>query len=145
MNVTCRVLSKEEFTQALAIRLTVFVDEQKVPVEEERDQYDDTSTHFGAFLGRKMVGTGRLILIGPKGKIGRMAVQKDYRGTGVGLALLQEIVSHCRKLNLTEAYLSSQTHAIAFYEKAGFVVEGGIYDDAGIPHKDMRLVLEPPI
>jgi len=36
--------------------------------------------------------------------------------------------------------LSAQTHAIAFYERFGFVAEGEAYDDAGIPHRMMRLV-----
>ncbi len=138
MDITCNILSKAEFEQALAIRLTVFVDEQKVPLEEERDTYDDTAIHFGAFVGDLMVATGRLIIDGDKGKIGRMAVLKAYRGSGIGLALLGEIVRHCQAINLTQAYLSSQTHAIPFYKKAGFITEGEIYQDAGIPHKTMR-------
>lgn len=39
------------------------------------------------------------------------------------------------------AKLSSQTYAIPFYEKLGFVVCSEEYMDANIPHKDMYLNL----
>lgn len=140
MEITCRQLTQEEFQDALTIRIKVFVDEQNVPIELEQDEYDQKATHFGAFVNGKLVGTGRLVITEEGGKIGRMAVLKEYRGSGAGLKLLNFIVDYCQQLGLKQAYLSSQTHAIGFYEKAGFKAEGGIYDDAGIPHRTMRII-----
>jgi predicted GNAT family N-acyltransferase len=34
--------------------------------------------------------------------------------------------------------VESQTHAIPFYERLGYVAEGAVYEDAGIPHRSMR-------
>ena len=125
METICRILTKEEFNSALSIRLKVFVDEQNVPLEEERDHYDDTAIHFGAFVSDTMVATGRLIILDDNtGKIGRMAVLREYRGLGIGLTLLNSLIHECRRLGLKEAILSAQLQAIPFYEKAGFTAHG---------------------
>ena len=137
MKIICRKLYEHEFEQALAIRFKVFVDEQKVPVEEERDSYDTTAVHFGAFYQNQIIGTGRVIVIDDKGKIGRLAVLKQYRGLGIGMTLINTIVDYCKELGLREVCLGAQLQAIPFYEKAGFKVEGDIFDDAGIPHRTM--------
>jgi hypothetical protein len=34
-------------------------------------------------------------------------------------------------------------HAIPFYERAGFVAEGAEFEEAGIPHRVMRMALDP--
>lgn len=141
MNVTVRTLTGTEFPQAMAIRIQVFVDEQKVPFEEEQDHLDETAIHFGAFVDGRMVGTGRLVEQPGRGKIGRMAVLAEARGQGVGRALLTAILAECRQRQLPQAYLSAQLHAIPFYERLGFSVTSGEYMDAGIPHKDMILEL----
>jgi predicted GNAT family N-acyltransferase len=86
----------------------------------------------------RALGTGRLL---PDGHIGRMAVLPQARGQGVGAALLRALMQAARDRGEREVALSAQTHAIAFYERFGFVVEGEEYDDAGIPHRMMRLVL----
>jgi len=126
--------------QALAapVRHAVFVDEQKVPADIELDEFDPVSLHALAFdVEGRVLGTGRLL---PDGHIGRMAVLRQARGIGVGRALLRALMQAARARGDREVLLSAQTHAIAFYERFGFVAEGEAYDDAGIPHRMMRLV-----
>jgi len=124
--------------QAEPVRRAVFVDEQKVPAEMELDEFDPPSLHALAFDGEgRVLGTGRLL---PDGHIGRMAVVRQARGTGVGSALLQALMRAARARGDREVVLSAQTHAVPFYERFGFVAEGEPYDDAGIPHRSMRLV-----
>jgi len=142
MKITCRRLNDDEFAQALAIRWSVFVDEQKVPPEVEHDQDDKNAIHFGAFDHDQIIGTGRVVISGQNGKIGRLAILKPYRGQGIGMELLNYIINYCRELGLTEVYLGAQVQAVGFYEKAGFVAEGGLFDDAGIPHRTMRKILK---
>src|SRR5690606_29654826 len=74
------------------------------------------------------------------GSIGRMAVLKGWRYQGVGAALLQAAIALCVKNGWHDIRLSAQTHAIGFYEKAGFSICSEEYPDAGIPHRDMRYV-----
>ena len=124
---------------ASRIRFSVFVEEQKVPAEIELDDWDARSLHALAYdaVGA-VVGTGRLL---PDGHIGRMAVLAGARGTGVGTALLTALMQAARARGDRDVVLSAQTHAVPFYERLGFAVEGEIYQEAGIDHVDMRRTL----
>lgn len=141
MEISVRRLKPEEFQAALNLRIEVFVVEQKVPIEEEHDALDAEAVHFGAFQGRELVGTGRLVTAERRGKIGRVAVAKEARGRGVGVAMMDAILNECRRRALKEAFLSAQVGAIGFYQKLGFEVVSEEYLDAGIVHKDMIQML----
>lgn len=128
-----------EQAQISAIRQQVFVVEQHVPPELEWDGLDEAATHLLAIAeDGKPVGCAR-ILIGAS--VGRMAVVASWRGRGVGWMLLQSAIEYCRQEGWLHIEVSAQTHAIPFYEKAGFQVSGEEYMDAGIPHRDMGLHL----
>jgi predicted GNAT family N-acyltransferase len=123
--------------RAAPVRFAVFVEEQKVPAEMELDEFDPVCVHALAVdADGKVLGTGRLL---PDGHIGRMAVLREARGTGVGSALLRALMQAARRRGDRAVVLSAQTHAIPFYRRFGFVAEGDDYDDAGIPHRQMRL------
>ncbi|MFD2424629.1 GNAT family N-acetyltransferase [Ralstonia solanacearum] len=125
--------------EAGAIRYDVFVVEQNVPVELEWDAYDAQSWHaLARDAAGRAVATGRLL---PDGHIGRMAVRKEARGTGIGARVLQALIDKAQALGYTQLILNAQTHAIPFYARAGFTPEGGEFDEAGIPHRTMRRVL----
>ncbi len=120
------------------IRKIVFIVEQHVPDVLEWDAADDTAIHLLVRVDSQPVACARVL---PDGHIGRMAVLKEWRGRGVGAALLQRAVSICRELPVAQAQLSAQTHAIGFYVRAGFMVCGAPYMDANIAHVDMVLKL----
>ena len=124
---------------ATRIRTTVFVQEQRVPPEIEMDDRDAVSVHALAFVDGAPVGTGRLL---PDGHIGRMAVLREARASGVGGAVLERLVEEARRRGFREAVLSAQTHALAFYRKHGFEAVGEVYEEAGIPHQEMRRTLK---
>lgn len=120
-----------------AIRFEVFVEEQKVPADEEVDRFDPVSIHAIAWVDGVAAGCGRLL---PDGHIGRMAVRQPYRGKNIGAAVLLHLMERARQRGDRESVLSAQTHAIGFYEKFGFVAYGPEYLDCDIPHRDMKLV-----
>lgn len=126
------------------IRREVFILEQNVSEDEEWDGRDDEALHLLARDAQnRAIGTARILIEGKTGKIGRVAVRKSARGTGIGAALIRAALEELRTLpGITRAELGAQTHAIGFYEKLGFVAYGPEYDDAGIPHRDMVLDLE---
>lgn len=124
-----------------ALRFEVFVEEQNVPEDLEWDGEDARCQHALAFLDGRAVGTGRL---SPDGKIGRMAVRREARGHGVGAAVLQHLVGQARAAGLDGAYLHAQSHALAFYERAGFKAEGPTFDEAGIDHRHMAMSFAGP-
>ena len=122
-----------------AIRTAVFVEEQQVPEDEEWDELDPVCLHVLAIdpAGRP-VGTGRLA---GDGKIGRMAVLRERRGTGVGAAILESLIGTARDRGIDECYMNAQSHALAFYRRFGFEVRGESFLEAGIPHHRMYLRL----
>lgn len=121
-----------------ALRRTVFIQEQNVPEADEMDDLDDQAIHLLAWHDDTPVGTARLLTKGTIGKIGRVCVLPQMRGTGLGAQLIRASMDVLREQSgITTAKLGAQTHAIGFYEKLGFVAQGPVYDDAGIPHRDM--------
>jgi predicted GNAT family N-acyltransferase len=118
------------------IRFAIFVGEQNVPPGIELDELDAKSVHAIAYApDGKAVGTGRLL---PDGRIGRMAVVKEWRRQGVGAAILEALVEEARRQGHVEVVLSAQLQAAEFYRNHGFVAEGKVYQEAGILHQKMR-------
>jgi predicted GNAT family N-acyltransferase len=141
-----------ERSAVFALRMVVFVEEQAVPPEEELDLYDITATHFrvkyasAVDLPETIVATARIVDKGHgAAKIGRVAVHKQYRGLGIGFALMREVERHAADSGFTEALLEAQCHAIPFYEKLGYVAEGDVFLDAGIEHRLMRRSIQLPL
>jgi predicted GNAT family N-acyltransferase len=120
---------------AMSVREAVFVVEQGVPPEIELDEWDTQCDHALAFTpGGCAVGTGRLL---PDGHIGRMAVLGEWRGRGVGGALLAALVERAAERGMKRLLLNAQTHAVPFYARYGFVVFGAEFMEADIPHVAM--------
>lgn len=121
------------------IRVQVFIVEQNVPVELEWDGLDPGARHVLAKnRNGEAVGTARLL---SDGQIGRMAVLKEWRGLGVGSALLGALLQIARNRGFSKVFLNSQIRAVAFYSRRGFKVVSGEFMDAGIPHVTMILHL----
>lgn len=120
---------------ATPIRFKVFVDEQGVPPEEELDALDAECLHAVITLDHQAIATGRLC---PDGRIGRMAVLKEFRGEGFGGLLLSALIEAARDQGHSEVYLHAQCQALRFYESLGFVAEGPVFAEAGIDHRLMR-------
>ncbi len=134
-----RVSAQAELVQALAIRIRVFVKEQRVPAQIELDTDDQRAIHFLAIKSGKAVGTARLVMLRGAAKIGRMAVLRSYRRKGVGAKLLKHAVSTAHRLRARKIYLHAQQAVIGFYERMGFRAVGKVFDEAGIAHRKMIL------
>ena len=109
----------------------------------EWDDADADAVHAVAFnrLGRAL-GTGRLLEHVPGiAKIGRMAVVQTFRHGGIGRAVLDALLDAARARGDREAMLHAQISAASFYERAGFVRRGPVFDEAGIAHVEMLRVL----
>lgn len=132
-----RIAETDDHGTCFALRHRVFVEEQGVPVDEERDALDAGAVHLLAHQDGAPVGTARILLGEHEAKIGRVCVIQTARGTGLGKALILEAMAVARARGMKAARLGAQIHALAFYEKLGFVATGPVYDDAGIDHRDM--------
>jgi predicted GNAT family N-acyltransferase len=120
-----------------AVRMTVFVEEQQVPPWEELDADDETAQHFLIADADTIIGTARLLDKGDGvGKIGRVAVLKEYRGKQAGRQLMEHVISFGEP-TYDVLILDAQVAVIPFYERLGFVAEGDIFLDAAIEHRRM--------
>ena len=120
-----------------AVRRSVFIEEQAIPESEEWDDVDPVARHVLALTkNRDAVGTGRLE---PTGKIGRVAVLPQYRGSGVGSLIMGHLVNQATESGFTSVYLHAQAAAAGFYERLGFRAVGPVFDEVGIPHVRMSL------
>jgi predicted GNAT family N-acyltransferase len=129
----------DDHTQLKNIREKVFIQEQKVTPQLEWDGMDEKAIHFLVFNDKAAIGCARAIVIKDHMQLGRMAVLKEYRGQGIGSALIEKAMTTAKLNQLSAIYISAQCHAIDFYKKFGFEVTSDIYLDAEIPHRDMTL------
>ncbi len=127
---------------AKAVREIVFIGEQNIPAHEEWDADDDHALHAVVLNGAGLaLATGRLITMGqPAGqaRIGRMAVLRSMRGSGLGRQILQALVDAARAQDVRTVTLHAQAAARRFYESLGFTAQGVAFDEVDIPHILMR-------
>jgi predicted GNAT family N-acyltransferase len=133
------VETREEREAAYALRREVFVVEQRVPADLERDDEDARAFHAIAVDGGRCVGTGRLVRqAGAVGRVGRMAVDRGWRRRGVGARVLEALEAEARAEGLRQIELHAQRYVEAFYRGHGYVPEGEVFEEAGIEHVLMR-------
>jgi YbgC/YbaW family acyl-CoA thioester hydrolase len=124
---------------AMKMRIEVFVQEQLIPLEMERDPADVHCLHAVAYnrLGQP-VATGRLLPSeAGSARIGRMAVKRLLRGAGQGALVLRTLVDAARQRGDRQVLLHAQRSAEGFYARAGFVPQGDGFEEAGLPHIEM--------
>ncbi len=141
--------SYEDIFSCIKIRREVFIDEQKVSVEEELDDKDKDATHYLLLKNDKPVATMRVFLNGEthEAVFGRIAVLKEYRGLGYGRKMVTQVMKIIsRKITPLTIRLGGQKHAVNFYEKMGFKKESEEeFLDANIPHYHMIRYIKFPI
>ena len=120
------------------IREQVFIQEQNIASADEWDDLDALSIHFVLYQRDQAVATARLLA---DDSIGRVAVLKTARGQGLGGQLMQSVLDYAKQQGRCNVHLSSQVHAMAFYQRLGFQVQGEQYFDCNIPHIQMQLML----
>ena len=136
-----RCEDEPQLAEARRIRETVFCHEQGVPAALEWDGHDGAATHFLLRRGGRSIATARTRPYGDRmWKIERVAVLKPDRGTGAGREIMAAVLALLRRQpGPVRAYLHAQTEVAAFYARLGFVRQGDIFAEAGIPHVAMAL------
>lgn len=129
--------------RAAAVRKAVFIQEQGIAPDIEMDGQDATALH--ALVTNQLdqpVATGRMVVLSPGvSRIGRMAVHRGLRGARLGRQVLDALVQAAAERGDHEVVLHAQASAQSFYERAGFVVNGPRYEEAGLPHVPMQRLL----
>lgn len=119
--------------EARLLRTLIFIEEQGFV--REFDDLDDAAVHIVAFDGDKPIGTCRYYPR-PDGSyaIGRIAVAREYRGKGVGSALVLEAERRVALLGAKTTVVSAQLRAAGFYRSLGYIEQGSPYLEEHVPH-----------
>jgi len=140
MDIQILKFTKEDqnlYETSLHIRKEVFVNEQKVPANEELE-YEDESVFYLLLFEGKPACTARYRMVGDKIKLERFATLKEFRHKGLASELLKYILKDIEKTG-KQVYLHAQAYITSLYEKEGFVKVGDIFYEANIPHYKMIL------
>jgi predicted GNAT family N-acyltransferase len=138
-----KITGKEALDEAFKIRELVFVIEQEVDPSEEYDEYEDSSTHFLAYLNGIPVGTARWRFTQNGVKMERFAVLNEARGKGVGQALVAAVLQDVNSVPEATGkikYLHAQLTAMPLYAKFGFEKVGEMFEECNILHYKMQLL-----
>ncbi|WP_082393654.1 GNAT family N-acetyltransferase [Bacillus sp. JCM 19034] len=134
-----QVTNDKQLQDAYNVRKKVFVEEQNVPLEEEIDQYENEAIHFVIYENDQAVGAGRLRFLEDYGKVERICLKKEVRGTGAGKALMLKIEEVVYEKGYNRLKLHAQCQAEGFYKKLGYhTISTEPFLDAGIPHLVME-------
>jgi predicted GNAT family N-acyltransferase len=136
-----RAAGPAEVDAALELRYRVFCGEQGVGLEADQDGLDPEALHLVAIDGERLVGTCRLLFGDGVARLGRMAVEPDARGRGIGAAVLEEAERESRAAGVARMRLHAQIAARSLYERGGFEQAGAVFLEEGIPHLAMEKTL----
>ena len=142
--VSYRAGSWDELSDdALELRIEVFVEEQGIALESEVDLHDSHAMHVVAYNGMgQVVATGRLLPSeNDQAKIGRVAVKRSLRGTGLGTGVLRALQALAAQRGDTMVKLHAQCTSRSFYEKLGYLAYGNVFEEDDLAHIKMSLSL----
>ena len=131
----------DEVRAALRLRYRVFCEEQGVQPAAEQDGRDGEALQLVALDGRRVVGTCRVLLENGVARLGRMAVDPEHRGRGVGGALLSEADGAMLDAGAQRIRLHAQTTSRGVYDRAGYEPRGETFIEEGIEHVAMEKLL----
>lgn len=122
---------------ARRIRQRVFIDEQGFT--DEFDDKDKISLHIVAYSDSGVpIGTARLFSDEEDVyTIGRVAVEKNARGQGVGRYMIDRLCGECEKRGAKKIVLRSQEQAVPFYKASGFEMTDETMTEDGVLHIKM--------
>ena len=136
-----RTETRQELAAAMALRYEVFCKEQGVPRHEERDGRDHDALHLIAVRDGELLATCRLVFVGTTVQFSRLAVAQAARRQGIATEMLKRTDVETRAGGARRIVLHAQTYARSLYDKAGYVVTGREFVEAGIRHVAMEKVL----
>lgn len=135
-------LTNEELYAVLKLRFEVFVIEQEC-LDIDPDGKDKVSIHLMLEDDGKIIGCARILppkVSYDEPSIGRIALDKSYRGTGLGREIVQKCIDFIHNImKIREIRISGQAYLLDFYKSFGFVVAKGPYLEDKIPHYQMLL------
>ena len=108
-----------------------------------REDMFTSKSQFRKFLRELMPYPKRHLKTIPALKIGRLAIDKTFKGKGLGSVIMANIISKCIKMNQEQACrlitVDAYKQAVPFYQKMGFkfLIEGDKDDTTRLMFLDL--------
>jgi predicted GNAT family N-acyltransferase len=112
-----------------------------VSVTADRDGRDPEALHVVAIEDGRVIGTCRLLFRGRVARLGRLAVEPEWRGRGIAATILAEADRVAREQRAQAISLHAQTYALRLYHDAGYAERGPRFVEEGIEHVAMEKAL----
>ncbi len=140
--VACEVVRSGPLLDlCLAVRHEVFVREQRMFGETDRDRLDGASLHVALRRGREVVGTVRLTPVGANTWLGsRLAILPAWRGA-LGPLLVRRAVEEVERRGGRRFLAYIQLSRVRFFQRLGWRPVETVPDYCGRPH----LLMEAPL
>ena len=135
-----QAVTKDEIQAVFALRKEVFVDEEKLFSESDKDEHDEKSLYIIAKIDNAIVGTIRIFPLDQADvwEMGRIVVRKGYRDHHLGALLAQEGVKLAQSKGCKRLLGIVQRHAVELFLGVGWKKLGHEIDYLGVPHQVME-------
>ncbi|GAA0432762.1 GNAT family N-acetyltransferase [Lentibacillus halophilus] len=136
MNIKQAATAKEQ-EDAYSVRSIVFIEEQRVPLELEMDEYDNKAIHLVGYEDNEPIAASRVRFTDSYGKLERICVVQHQRGKSHGSQIIRAMEDTIKQKGFQTATLNAQIRAVSLYKRLGYEVVSDEFMDAGIPHVTM--------
>ena len=128
------------FMASMGIREDVFHTEQGIDKAMMSDDKDKEAYHCVIYDFGMPIGCGRLYKDNEGFHIGRVAINKKYRGKGLGKDIVRGLMEKAWEVGADKISIHAQKSVISFYEELGFIGKGDLFLEANILHLSMEVV-----
>ena len=125
------------YKESLEIRKKVFIGELGSEPEVEICD-EDKCIFLLIYVDESPAATGRIELCGKVAKLQRIAVEKDFRGSGLGYLLIKTLERKALEKRCELIEICASMRAYDFYRKLGYKEVGEKFLRCGIEHIIMR-------
>jgi len=137
-------LGSAEYEQEVRLRNKILREPLGRRLTEAELAQDAGDHHLGAFSEGRLVGC---LVLKPLPdaiiKMRQVAIASDQQGKGVGKRLVEAAEWMAAGLGFHKMILHARETACAFYQNLGYVIEGEIFEEAGLPHFKMTKAITP--
>jgi predicted GNAT family N-acyltransferase len=112
--------SPKELEEVFKMRHSIFILEQGIPAELDRDGKDDDSIHLLAYSNHEAVASGRLTIQDQEGILSRIAVVPSHRSSGFGKKIVLELERIAKEKGVKKLSLTPHAYLEKFYFDLGY-------------------------
>jgi ribosomal protein S18 acetylase RimI-like enzyme len=128
-----------EYQQMVQLRNDILRKPLKLTLTPEELESEKDEILIGAFEEEKMLGCCMLIIVDPGTvRLRQMAVLNNLQGKGIGRALMQFAENIARDRGFKKIIMHARKSAAGFYEKLGYQVCSGEFEEVTLPHYEME-------